>query len=171
MALHLNVKLLTGELHSLTIAPNKTVWDFKALVEQKTGHSRYQQKLASPKSPSLDFQDGAELSACGLQSGDTLFLLLKNEESMTVFLKNAGGRTNTYQVLPSDRVSQFKARVQQQENILSTQFWLLYEGQILDNEDLKLADYKIAPGGTIYLNLRVRGGWGVADPDPVGSPN
>ncbi|KAJ7309579.1 hypothetical protein JRQ81_007631 [Phrynocephalus forsythii] len=157
MALCLNVKLLTGELHSLTTSANKTVWDFKIQVESKTGVPPYQQKLAFQKDTPIDLQDGTQLSAYGLESGNTLLLIIKNEESISVFLKNDRGITNTYQVLPSDLVSQFRERVQRRENIHTDQFWLVYEGNPLEN-GCKLSDYKIAPNGTIFLNLRLRGG-------------
>ncbi|KAL8180568.1 UNVERIFIED_CONTAM: hypothetical protein K2H54_027963 [Gekko kuhli] len=82
----------------------------------------------------------------------------RNEESITIFLRNDTGRTRRYLVMPSDKVDDFKVRVQQQENIQAEQFWLTYDGKSLEN-GRKLSDYNIALHSTIYLNLRLRGGW------------
>ncbi|XP_053136081.1 ubiquitin-like protein ISG15 [Hemicordylus capensis] len=157
MALRLNVKILTGEMYSLDVSSNRTVWDFKLQISQKVGVSPYQQKLAQQNSTYAELRDGALISEYGLESGNTILLMVKNEESISVFLKTDKGRTNTYWVLPSDSVTTFKARVQQQENIRAEQMWLVYEGKPLE-DGRKLSDYNIAPHGTIFLNLRLRGG-------------
>ncbi|XP_077163392.1 ubiquitin-like protein ISG15 [Paroedura picta] len=158
MALSLNVKLLTGEVYSLNMAANRTIWDLKIQIAQKSGVPPYQQKLACQNNSHLNLRDGVQLSAFELQSGDTIMMVVKNEESITIFLKNDKGRTSTYEVLPSDKVDVFKQRVQQRESIQSQQFWLTYDGRSLENGH-KLSDYNIAPHSTIYLNLRLRGGW------------
>nr|XP_034954388.1 ubiquitin-like protein ISG15 [Zootoca vivipara] len=157
MALRLNVKLLSGEQYSLDTFASKTVWDFKIQVAQKTGLSPYQQKLACQSNGNINLQDSDQLSKFGLKSGDTMLLVVKSEESIPIFLHNARGQTKSYLVMPSDLVDQFKARIRQQENIQAGQFWLTYEGKPLDDGN-KLSHYNIAPHGTVYLNLRLRGG-------------
>ncbi|XP_062999833.1 ubiquitin-like protein ISG15 [Elgaria multicarinata webbii] len=157
MALRLNVKLLTGAQHSLDTSDQKTVWDFKVHVGRKTGVPPYQQKLACQNNTHIDLRDGAQLSEYGLRSGDTLLLMVKNEEPISVLLNTPRGRTSTYEVLPSDPVAQFRAQVQRQENMQPEQFWLLYEGKPLEDGH-KLSDYNIAPYSTIFLNGRLRGG-------------
>lgn len=154
----MNVKLLTGEMHSLSVVAGRTIWDLKVQIAQKSGVPPYQQKLAYQNSGHLDLRDGAQLSEFGLKSGDTIMMIVKNEEPMTIFLKNDRGRTSTYEEMPSEKVDNFKARVQQRENIRAEQFWLTYDGRSLENGH-KLSDYNIAPHSTIFLNLRLRGGW------------
>ncbi|XP_060105449.1 ubiquitin-like protein ISG15 [Heteronotia binoei] len=145
-------------MHSLNTTASRTIWELKIQIAQKSGVSPYQQKLACQNSSHLDLRDGAQLSDFGLQSGDTIMMVVKNEESITIFLKNDRGRTSTYNVMPSEKVDNFRVRVQQQENIQAEQFWLTYQGRSLENGH-KLSDLNIAPHGTIYLNLRLRGGW------------
>ncbi|XP_054852038.1 ubiquitin-like protein ISG15 [Eublepharis macularius] len=157
MDLCLNVKLLTGEMHSLNISPSRTIWDLKLQIAQKAGVPPYQQKLACQNNSYIDLRDGAQLSEFGLKSGDIIVLVVKNEESITIFLRNDKGRTSTYLVMPSDLVDNFRARVQQQENIPTEQFWLTYDGRALENGH-KLSYYNIAPHSTIFLNMRLRGG-------------
>uniref|UniRef100_A0A8D2JEZ8 Ubiquitin-like domain-containing protein n=2 Tax=Varanus komodoensis TaxID=61221 RepID=A0A8D2JEZ8_VARKO len=157
MALHLNVKFLTGKLHSLDILASRTVWDFKVQVGHQAGVSPYQLKLACQSRAHVDLRDGTQLSEYGLQSGDTILLIVKQEESITIFVRNPKGGSRSYQVLPSDLVDHFKARVQEQEQIRTEQFYLNYEGRTLENGH-RLSDYTIAPHGTIYLNLYLRGG-------------
>ncbi|CAM2103357.1 ubiquitin-like protein ISG15 [Caretta caretta] len=157
MALWLSVKLLTGEMHSLEVTSTMTVWAFKAQIAKKTGVSPYQQKLAYQNGAYVELRDGSRLSDYQLKPGDIVLLIVKNEEPITLFVKNDKGRTSTYTVLSSDGVTQFKGRVQQQENIQQEQFWLSFEGKPLEDGH-KLGDYNIAPHCTIFLHLRLRGG-------------
>ncbi|XP_008118009.2 ubiquitin-like protein ISG15 [Anolis carolinensis] len=156
MAMRLHFKMLTGEVHTLTVSPNHTMWEVKVLLERKMGCRRYHQKLAAEAGSGIDLRDASSVASCGLHSGDTLALLVKVEEPIPIFLRNDRGHLRAYQVMPSEAVADFKARVQQQEHVQAGQYWLLYEGKPLENGSL--ADYGIAPEGTIYLNLRVRGG-------------
>ncbi|XP_026581337.1 ubiquitin-like protein ISG15 [Pseudonaja textilis] len=157
MALTLSVKLLTGEVHSVVCSPNQTVWDFKTQLGRQAGVSPYQQKLASSTGGHLDLQDGAPLATYGLRTGDTLLLMVKNEESIPVLLKNANNRTTTYHVLPSDTVGRFRAQIRAQERIQDDQYWLTYGSQTLE-DGRTFSHYNICPGGTLTLNLRLRGG-------------
>ncbi|KAG8145914.1 hypothetical protein E2320_012358 [Naja naja] len=159
MALTLTVKLLTGEVHSVLCSQDRTVWDFKTQLGRQSGVPPYQQKLASSNGAHLDLQDVAPLAKYGLRTGDTLLLMVKNEERIPVVLKNAQNRTNTYHVLPSDTVARFRDQISAQERISADQFWLSYESCTLENER-KLSHYNICPGGTVTLNLRLRGGRG-----------
>lgn len=145
-------------MHSVNIAATRTVWDLKIQIAQKSRVPPYQQKLACQNSGHFDLRDGAQLSELGLKSGDPIMMVVKDEERITIFLKNDRARTSTYEVMPSETVANFRARVQQQENIRAEQFWLTYEGKSLEDAH-KLSHYNIAPHSTIYLNLRLRGGW------------
>ncbi|ETE60426.1 P2X purinoceptor 2, partial [Ophiophagus hannah] len=172
MALTLSVKLLTGEVHSVVCSPNQTVWDFKTQLGHQTGVSPYQQKLASSNGAHLDLQDVTPLSNYGLRTGDTLLLMVKNEESIPVLLRNANNRTSTYHVLPSNTVAQFRTQIRAQEHIQNDQFWLTYGSQTLEDER-KLSRYNISPGGTVTLNLHRShppggGGGGVVFKDALG---
>lgn len=155
--MQLSVKLLTGETHSFSVPASQTVWDFKAQIGQRVGVSPYQQKLACQNSTHMDLLDGALLSEYSLRSGDTVLLIVKSEESIPVLLRNARGTTSTYHVLPSDTVAHFRGRIQQQEGVRDEQFWLTYEGKPLENH-CKISDYNVAPHGTVFLNMRLRGG-------------
>uniref|UniRef100_A0A8C5RPT3 ISG15 ubiquitin like modifier n=1 Tax=Laticauda laticaudata TaxID=8630 RepID=A0A8C5RPT3_LATLA len=159
MAMTLNVKLLTGKVHSVHCSPDQTVWDFKTQLGRQTGVSPYQQKLASSNGGHLDLQDATPLASFRLRTGDTLLLMVKDEESIPVLLKNANNRTTTYHVLPSDTVAQFRAQIHANERIQNNQFWLTYGSQTLE-DGCKLSYYNICPGGTVTLNLRLRGGRG-----------
>nr|XP_060641326.1 ubiquitin-like protein ISG15 [Anolis sagrei ordinatus] len=156
MAMRLHFKLLTGEVHTLTVSPNHTIWEVKVLLERKMGCRRYHQKLAPPAGSGLILNDSNSVAGCGLHSGDTLALLVKLEEPITIYLRNDRGNLRTYDVMPSEVVADFKIRVQLKEHVQPGQYWLLYEGKPMENGTM--ADYGIAPEGTIYLNLRVRGG-------------
>uniref|UniRef100_A0A8C8RBV6 ISG15 ubiquitin like modifier n=1 Tax=Pelusios castaneus TaxID=367368 RepID=A0A8C8RBV6_9SAUR len=157
MTLWLNVKLLTGEVHTVEVTSAMTVLDFKAQIARKTGVPVYQQKLACQNGAYVELRDSSRLSDYQLQPGEIVLLMVKNEEPIAIFLKNNKNRTSTYTVLPSDGVTQFKERVQQQERIQAEQFWLSFEGKPLEDGH-RLGDYNIAPHCTIFLHLRLRGG-------------
>ncbi|XP_013926364.1 PREDICTED: ubiquitin-like protein ISG15, partial [Thamnophis sirtalis] len=160
-ALTLNVKLLTGEVHSVVCSPNQTVWDLKTKLGLQCGVSPYQQKLARMDGASLDLRDGAPLTDYDLRTGDTLLLVVKNEESIPLLVRNSNQQTSTYHVLPSNTVAQFRAQIRARERIQDDQFWLVYGSQTLA-DGCKLSQYNICPGGTVTLNLRLRGGARVA---------
>lgn len=151
------MKLLTGQVHSVVCSPSHTVWDFKTQLWRQSEVTPYQQKLASCNGAHLDLRDGAPLSDYGLRNGDTLLLMVKSEESIPVLLRNSNNRTSTYHVLPSNTVAQFRAQIRAQERIQDDQFWLTYDSQTLE-DGRKLSHYNICPGGTVTLNLRLRGG-------------
>ncbi|XP_074868993.1 ubiquitin-like protein ISG15 [Carettochelys insculpta] len=157
MAMQLSVKLLTGEMHAVEVTGALTVSALKVQLAQKMGVPPYQQKLACHNGAHMELCDGSRLADYQLKSGDMLMLMVKNEEAITIFVKSDRGRTSTYSVLPSEGVTSFKARVQQQESIQAEQFWLSFEGKVLEDGH-KLGDYNIAPHCTIYLHLRLRGG-------------
>lgn len=151
------MKLLTGQVHSVVCSPNQTVWDLKTQLGRQSGVNPYQQKLARMDGAHLDLRDGAPLADYDLRTGDTLLLMVKNEESIPVLLRNSNQQTSTYHVLPSSTVAQFRAQIRAQQRIQDDQFWLVYESQTLV-DGRKLSDYNICPGGTVTLNLRLRGG-------------
>lgn len=157
MALTLNVKLLTGVVHTVTCSPDKTIWEFKTQLGLQSGVPPYQQKLASTNGAHLDLVDGNPLAKYGLRNGDSLLLLVKDEESIPVLLRKSNNQTSTYHVLPSNTVKHFRDQIQARERIQNDQYWLNYGGQTLE-DGCKLSSYNICPGGTVTLNLRLRGG-------------
>nr|XP_033810829.1 ubiquitin-like protein ISG15 [Geotrypetes seraphini] len=157
--LNLNVKLLTGEVHAVRASPSMSVSTLMSQIESKTGVPSYQQKLAikNDSGAFTELRDAGHLAEYNLSPGDTIMLMVKNEEPINVFLRKDNGRSSTYTIYPSEGVAEFRVRVQRQEGIQPGQFWLCYESKPLEDGH-KLGEYNIAPDGTIFMNLRLRGG-------------
>ncbi|XP_069475433.1 ubiquitin-like protein ISG15 [Ambystoma mexicanum] len=155
--MQLNVKFLTGAVYTLDANPSMAVSTLKAEVARKTGVPAHQQKLGSQKNGYVELQDTARLSEYNLSLGDTLLLVVKEDASFEVFLMTDKGRKSPYTIKPSELVSEFKGRIYEKEKVQVSQFWLSYNSKQLEDRQ-KLGEYNIAPGGTIYMNLRLRGG-------------
>ncbi|XP_030073633.1 ubiquitin-like protein ISG15 [Microcaecilia unicolor] len=157
--LNLNVKLLTGEVHTLVGSPSMSMSTLRSQIANKTGVPSYQQKLGikNENGAFQELRDSGHLSEYNLSSGDTILLMVKNEEPINIVLRKDNGRSSTYTIYPSEEVTEFRARVQRQEGIQLRQFWLSYESKPLEDGH-KLGEYNIAPNGIVYMNLRLRGG-------------
>ncbi|XP_029427749.1 ubiquitin-like protein ISG15 [Rhinatrema bivittatum] len=159
MMMNLNVKLLTGEVHTLVASASMSISTLRSQIASKTGVPSYQQKLGirDGNGEFTELRDSSQLSEYNLSSGDTILLMVKADEPIDVFLSKDNGRRCNYTIYPSEGVTEFKARVQTQERIQPGQFWLSYESKTLEDGH-KLGEYNIAPSSFIYMHLRLRGG-------------
>ncbi|XP_005993377.1 polyubiquitin-like isoform X1 [Latimeria chalumnae] len=156
--MQLTVKFLTGEHYAFSVNPSMTVTELKSQIEQKTGVSKCQQKMAVQQNGhTMELEDRRRLSDYNISEQSTVMLVVKEEQPMQIFLKNDKGVTHTYTVHPSETVRNFKEKVQQQERVPIDQQRLVYEGKQLEDGH-KLCDYNIQPESTIFLLLRLRGG-------------
>ncbi|XP_078522138.1 ubiquitin-like protein ISG15 [Lissotriton helveticus] len=153
----LHVKFLTGTVYTLDVDPSISISAFKAQVASKTGVPAYQQKLGFQNGGYLELQDKAQLSEYKLSPGDTVLLVVKDDVPFEVSLMTDKGRKSLYTIRPSEGVSEFKAQIQERKRVQVSQFWLCYDSTTLE-DGRKLGEYNIVPGGTIYMNLRLRGG-------------
>ncbi|XP_067910935.1 polyubiquitin-like [Heterodontus francisci] len=155
--MRLQVKFMTGEIIELVIDPSIQVSALKMLIFEKSKVPYFQQRLMVQNGSSVELKDDKRLSDYNVSPSDAVLLLVKNEQCMQIFLQNDKGKTSTYDVLPSESVQAFRARVQRQEGVPANQQRLMYEGKQLEDGRL-LSDYNIQPQGTIFLLLRLRGG-------------
>ncbi|XP_067911657.1 polyubiquitin-like [Heterodontus francisci] len=156
--MRLQVKFMTGEIIELVINPSIQVSALKMLIFEKSKVPYYQQRLMVQNGNSVELKDDKRLSDYNVSPRDVILLLVKNEQCMQIFLKNDKGKISTYDVLSTESVQAFRARVQQQEGVPANQQRLMYEGKQLEDGRL-LSDYNIQPQGTIFLLLRLRGGF------------
>jgi ubiquitin C len=76
---------------------------------------------------------------------------------MEIFLKNLTGKTKTFEVEPSDRVENFRLKVQKSEGVPPDRQLIICSGKQL-KDGHTLADYKIKDGSTMHLVYRLGGG-------------
>ncbi|XP_078410458.1 uncharacterized protein LOC144687816 [Cetorhinus maximus] len=155
--MRLQVKFMTGEVIELDIDPSIQVSALKKMIHERTKVSHFRQRLVVQNGNTEELQDSRRLSDYNVSPSHEVMLIVKNEERMQIFLKNDKGKTSTYDVLPSESVRDFRARVQRQEGVPANQQRLVCEGQQLE-DGLTLADYNIQSESTIFLMLRLRGG-------------
>ncbi|XP_072104141.1 polyubiquitin-like [Mobula birostris] len=155
--MRLQVRFITGDGFELDVDPSIQVSTLKMKIQEKTKVPILQQRLMVQNGQSVEMQDQRSLSYYNLSPSPTVMLLVRKEESMQIFLLNDKGKTSTYDVMPSESVQNFKARVHRQEGVRPDQQRLVYEGKQLEDGRL-LSDYNIKPLTTISLLLRLRGG-------------
>nr|ABK63480.1 interferon-stimulated gene 15 [Channa argus] len=153
----INIKMLNGTVHTLTVYPDDTVGKLKNLIHSQFGEPPHKQKLVFVNGQRIDLSDDSRtVGSYGLKSGSTVSLLVTQPAKFQVLLKNDRGRTNAYDITPEETVQGFKAKVEQREKVPVSQQRLVYHGREMMNG--KLSDYQVEANGTIDLCLRLRGG-------------
>ncbi|XP_041058091.1 polyubiquitin-like [Carcharodon carcharias] len=155
--MRLQVKFMTGEIIELDIDPSIQVSALKKMIYERTKVPHFRQRLVVQNGNTEVLQDSRRLSDYNVSPSHEVMLIVKNEERMQIFLKNDKGKISTYDVLPSESVQDFRARVQRQEGVPAHQQRLVCEGKQLE-DGRTLADYNIQSESTIFLVLRLRGG-------------
>ena len=77
---------------------------------------------------------------------------------MQLLIKTLAGKTITVDVNDNDTVDQLKQKLFDKEGIPVDQQRLIFGGKQLES-DKTLTDYGVAPGATMHLVLRLRGGF------------
>ncbi|XP_061529292.1 ubiquitin-like protein ISG15 [Phycodurus eques] len=155
--MEITITMLTGTSQTLTVCPEDTVKTLKNLIETKMGISAHTQKLvlAGSHSTPLD-DDSLAVSSYGLQAGSRVCLLVKESQTIQVFLRNEKGQLNTYEIDMGDSVSDFKQKVASREGVPVSQQRLVHQGREMASG--KLEDYNVRALSTIDMTFRLRGG-------------
>lgn len=151
--MEITITMVDGS-HILVVHPEDTVGSLKKHIQVKLGISPDRQRLMFENTLLSD--DSKSISSYGVRAGSKVFLLVTEPVVIQVFLKNEKGQTSTYDISPSETVSDFKQKVQAREGTPVSQQRLIHEGREMMSG--KLEDYNVKALSTIYLTFRLRGG-------------
>ncbi|XP_038632037.1 polyubiquitin-like [Scyliorhinus canicula] len=155
--MRLQVKFMTGEIIELEIDPSIQVSALKKMIYKKANVPHFCQRLVVQNGSTEELRDDKRLCDYNVSPSNVVMLIVKKEERMQIFLKNEKGKSSTYDVLPSESVQDFRARIQRQEGVPANQQRLVYDNKQLEDGH-SLADYNIQSESNISLALRLRGG-------------
>ncbi|CAI2384685.1 unnamed protein product [Moneuplotes crassus] len=78
---------------------------------------------------------------------------------MQIFIKTLNGKTIALDVIHMDTIEEIKQQIKDREGIEPHDQRLIYGGKSLNDDKRTLADYNIAKASTIYLVLKLHGGY------------
>ncbi|KAK2502252.1 hypothetical protein MC885_020796 [Smutsia gigantea] len=159
MGRDLKVKVLSGEEFLVSLEDSMLASELKQQIAQKTGVPAFQQRLATHPA-GVELQDGVPLVSQGLRPGGTVVLVVQNcNAPLSILVRNNTGRSIAYDIRLTQTVVELKQQVCRQESTRADQFWLSFEGKSLEDQH-QLGEYGLKPQGTVFMNLRLRGGGG-----------
>lgn len=131
--------------------------DLKRLITQKTQVPAFQQRLVAAASREV-LQDGPTLTQQGLGPGAEVVLVVQScSTPLSILVRNCQGRSSAYDVLLTQKVAKLKQQVAAREGVQADQFWLQFQGQVLEDEQ-PLGEYDLTAHSTVDMSLRLRGG-------------
>ena len=147
--LEIRVKTLTGKTFTLEVEPSDTTESVKARIQDKKCFPANQQQLIFANKR---LENGHTLRDYNIQNGDTVYLVLRLQQAIKIFVITPTSKTVTLEVEPSDSVESVKAQIWDKEEPHQRQ--LFFAGSELE-DDHTLNDFSVGKGDTLHLLPRL----------------
>ncbi|XP_055984533.1 ubiquitin-like protein ISG15 [Sorex fumeus] len=151
------VKKLNGEVYTVRLVD--TLSELQQLVaQQQTDVPAFLQRLVlHPEGTVL--RDGQSLASQGLRPDAIVLLVVEEDRTLSILVKNTRGQSVSYDVRLTQTVAELKQQVSVKERVPVDQFWLKFQEQSMEDRR-QLGNYGLRNLSTVDMNLYLRGGAG-----------
>ncbi|KAJ0624347.1 putative Ubiquitin-like domain-containing protein [Helianthus annuus] len=154
MGMQILIKTAIGDQSvTLDVKPSHTIWNLKAMIQDKIDIPQHEQELIFNEMALHDFDT---LVDCNIYAESTLTVMRISTGFMRIFIKTLTGKTITLKVKPAHTIRIVKSMIQDEEGFHPCHQRLIFcEKQLEDSPTL--ADYYITKESTLHLVVRLGG--------------